>query len=93
MYPNPQKQTSPQVKNGPFTDIVWPHTHHELRNTIQVTTSPLDAQSTDGEERAVYTGNWRWLDYSMVVYGGLKEKLQKTHGNPIFHGGKKHSCL
>jgi len=59
MYPNPQKQTSPQVKNGPFTDIVWPHTNHELRNAIQVTTSPLDAQSTDGEERAVYTGNWR----------------------------------
>lgn len=31
--------TTKEVKNGPFTDIVWPHTHHELRNTIQVTTS------------------------------------------------------
>ena len=27
-----------QVRNGPFTDIVWPHINHEIRDALQIST-------------------------------------------------------
>eukprot|EP00434_Breviolum_minutum_P026956 symbB.v1.2.023831.t1/scaffold2214.1/size85597/6 len=30
--------TSKEVRNGPFTDIVWPHINHEIRDALQIST-------------------------------------------------------
>ncbi|CAE7260081.1 unnamed protein product [Symbiodinium pilosum] len=31
--------TNKEVKNGPFTEIVWPHITHEIRDAVQISTS------------------------------------------------------
>ena len=59
------------MKNGPFTEIVWPHLNHEVRDAVQVELSHWAAKLRHVERgsKRLPSGENRLGDFSWLIMG------------------------